>query len=320
MTRTLKAIDGNGKRLIMTAGKGGVGKTTCASAIAVHFADSGKKTLIISSDPTPSLSDIFEMEVGAKETPVAGLGNLTALEINSDIILQRWKKKFGPEMYEVISSFLPFDESIIDYVATAPGIEEEYMLDFIYELVKKGTYDVVVWDTAPAGHTLQLLNMPNMFINHLTKAMKVYMGFTDYIKKVQGVTKRKPSRRTILTIIKSWEDLAVRVTGFLKDSKNTEFILVTIPEALGVKQSERIVNVFDEFGLDLNYLVVNNVIPEADGSFMASRRAMQQGYLAYLHRKFASRLNVLEIPLAPGEIKGLERIRHVAELLFRDED
>ena len=313
---SLKQLERGEKKLIMTAGKGGVGKTTTAAAIAVRLADLGQKVLIVSSDPTPSLSDIFGIDVGAKETPVAGAANLTALEIDSEIILDRWKKKFGAEMYEVISSFLPFEEDIIDYVATAPGIEEEYMLDFILDIVENGKYETVVWDTAPAGHTLKLLNMPNMFIAHLTQAMKVYMGFTDYIKKVQDVTRRKPSRRRIKDIIAGWEALAEKVTAFMKNPENTEFVLVTIPEALGVKQSERIIKTFDDYGLALERLIVNNVIGESDNEFLSSRRAMQQGYLDYLKEAYGDRLDIIEMPLAPSEIQGLERIRQVSNVIF----
>jgi arsenite-transporting ATPase len=307
------------KRLIMTGGKGGVGKTTCASSIAVRMASQGKNTLIISSDPTPSLSDIFEQKVGDKETRIKGIDGLTALEITSEIVLKRWKKKFGPEIYEVISSFLPVDYEIIDYIGTAPGIEEEYMLDFIMELVESGRYDIVVWDTAPAGHTLQLLDVPNLFITHLTAAMRVYMGFTDYMKKVQEVTKRAPSKRSIFDIIKSWQDLSLRVVDFIKDPKNTEFVLVTIPEALGVKQSERIIQTFDKYGLSVNFLVVNNVIKTIDSKFLESRKKMQGEYLDYLYGQYSKRLNILEIPLAPNEIKGLERIRQVSDILFLDQ-
>lgn len=313
---SLKDLEKKRKRLIMTGGKGGVGKTTCAAAIAVHFAELGKNTLIISSDPTPSLSDIFEMKVGDKQKPIKGVENLHGLEINSEIVLKRWKKKFGPEIYEVISSFLPVDYDIIDYIGTAPGIEEEYMLDFILELVEGSRYDMVVWDTAPAGHTLQLLDVPKLFITHLTKAMRVYMGFTDYFKKVQDITKLKPARRSILDIIQSWQALAQKVVDFTKNPKNTEFILVTIPEALGVKQSDRIIAIFDQYGLKLEHMVINNVIKVADSQFLKSRQQMQQNYLRYLQRKYGQRMDLLEIPLAPGEIKGVERIKEVAERLF----
>ncbi len=312
----LSQLDKSNKRLIMTGGKGGVGKSTCASAIAVHFASIGRKTLIISSDPTPSLSDIFEQEIGAKETPIKGVTNLTALEIDSNIVLKRWKKKFGPEIYEVVSSFLPVDYDIIDYIGTAPGIEEEYMLDFILELVEGGKYDIVIWDTAPAGHTLQLLDVPNLFITHLTKAMKVYMGFTDHFKKIQDMSNLRASRRSILDIIKGWRVLAEKIVEFIKDQDNTEFVLVTIPEALGVKQSDRIIETFDAYGLVINYVVINNVIKTLDSEFLRSRQEMQQTYLDYLHTKYDSRLELLELPLAPNEIKGLNRIKEISELLF----
>lgn len=301
----------------MTGGKGGVGKTTCAAAIAVHFADRGKKTLIISSDPTPSLSDIFEMTVGDHEKPIKGLKNLYGLEISSDIVLKRWKKKFGHEIYEVVSSFLPVDEDIVDYIGTAPGIEEEYMLDLIMALVEAGRYDLVVWDTAPAGQTLQLLDVPKLFLTHLTRAMKVYMGFTDYFKKIQDVAKLRPkSRRSILETIASWQALADKVVGFIKDPKNTAFVLITIPEALGVKQSDRIIETFDQYGLKVRHMVVNNVIRVSDSQFMKSRASMQQGYLDYLHKTYGRRMNLLEIPLAPTEIKGIDRIREISERLF----
>ena len=86
---------------------------------------------------------------------------LYGLEISSDAVLAKWKERFGREIHEVISSFANVEYDFVDYVGTAPGIEEEYMLYFIQELTKDGAYDVVVWDTAPAGHTLRLLRLPS---------------------------------------------------------------------------------------------------------------------------------------------------------------
>src|SRR3989304_4100612 len=156
MNASLKSLDREPKRLIMIGGKGGVGKTTCASAIALHFSLQGKRTLIISSDPTPSLSDIFEMEIGDRETPIKNTKDLFGIEISSDVVLKKWKERFGPEIYEVVSSFTSLDYDFVDYIGGAPGIEEEYMLNYILELVESGQYELVVWDTAPAGHTLRL--------------------------------------------------------------------------------------------------------------------------------------------------------------------
>ena len=236
----LDLVTGN-KRLILFNGKGGVGKTTCAAATALQFASWGKKTLIISSDPAPSLSDIFEIGIGDKEKSVPGTENLYALEISADIVLARWKEKFGPEVYEVLSSFLPVEYEIIDYFASAPGIEEEFMLDYIMGLTDKCRYEAIVWDTAPAGHTLHLLSLPQTLLTHLEAAAKVYMKLYGYLKKIAEFSKVKREKRSVFAIIDEWKDLSGKILNLIKDKSHTEFILVTIPEGLSVYQTERIV-------------------------------------------------------------------------------
>ncbi len=217
MNPSLKRLDKEPKRLIMIGGKGGVGKTTCASAIALHFSLKGKKTLIISSDPTPSLSDIFEMEIGDQERAINGTKNLYGIEISSDVVLKKWKDRFGPEIYEVVSSFTSLDYDFVDYIGGAPGIEEEYMLNYILELVEGAQYDIVVWDTAPAGHTLRLLHLPQIFLKHLEAATKFYMNLYSYFEKLKESVKLKKGKRSLLEIISGWEDLAEKVVNFIRD-------------------------------------------------------------------------------------------------------
>jgi arsenite-transporting ATPase len=300
----------------MIGGKGGVGKSTCASAIALHFSRQGKKTLIISSDPTPSLSDIFEMKIGDQETPISAVENLYGIEISSEVVLKKWKERFGPEIYEVVSSFASVDYDFVDYIGGAPGIEEEYMLNYILELVESGQYELVVWDTAPAGHTLRLLHLPQIFLRHLEAATKFYMNLYSYFEKLKESVKLKRSKRTLLEIISGWENLAEKVVSFIRDSQKSEFIIVTIPEALGVKQTERIVKDFDEYQLKVNHLIVNYVITEADCEFHRIRKEMQQYYIQLLRELYAHRIQLIELPLMPHEIKGIERIQKISEILF----
>jgi arsenite-transporting ATPase len=300
----------------MIGGKGGVGKTTCASAIALHFALQGKKTLIISSDPTPSLSDIFEMEIGDRETPIRDVANLWGIEISSEVVLMKWKERFGPEIYEVVSSFASLDYDFVDYVGGAPGIEEEYMLNYILELVESGQYELVVWDTAPAGHTLRLLHLPQIFLKHLEAATKFYMNLYSYFEKLKESVKFKKGKKSLLEIISGWEELAEKVVNFIRDPKKTEFIVVTIPEALGVKQTERILKDFDEYQLKVNHLIVNYVIQEADCEFHRVRREMQQSYIGILKKQYSHRIQLIEVGLSACEIKGVERIKKVADILF----
>jgi len=318
MNPSLKRLDREQKRLIMIGGKGGVGKTTCASAIALHFSLQGKKTLIISSDPTPSLSDIFEMEIGDLETPIQNTKDLYGIEISSEGVLKKWKERFGPEIYEVVTSFTSLDYDFVDYIGGAPGIEEEYMLNYILELVEGGRYDLVVWDTAPAGHTLRLLHLPQIFLKHLEAATKFYMNLYSYFEKLKESIKLRKGKRSLLEIISGWEDLAERVVNFIRDPQKSDFIIVTIPEALGVKQTERIIKDFDEYQLNVNHLIVNYVIQEADCNFHKIRKEMQQNYIQILEKQYSPRIGLIKLPLMPQEIKGVERIHRISEILFKE--
>jgi arsenite-transporting ATPase len=317
MDLSLSRLDREQKKLIMIGGKGGVGKTTCASAIALHFSLMGKKTLIISSDPTPSLSDIFEMEIGDQETSIEKAKNLYGIEVSSEVVLKKWKERFGPEIYEVVSSFASLDYDFVDYIGGAPGIEEEYMLNYILELVESGQYDLVVWDTAPAGHTLRLLHLPQIFLKHLEAATKFYMNLYSYFEKLKEAVKLKKGKRSLLEIISGWEDLAEKVVSFIRDPQKSEFIIVTIPEALGVRQTERIIKDFDEYQLKVNYLIVNYVIEASDCNFHKMRSEMQQNYIEILKNQYSQRIELIITPLFPHEIKGVEKISRISEILFR---
>jgi len=304
----LSELDHTNKRVLMFGGKGGVGKTTCSATTALHYAATGRKTLIISSDLTPSLSDIFEMEIGAAEKPVNGAENLYALEISPDEVMERWKEKFGPEVYEAAASLIDMDyDEVIDYVAIAPGIQEEFMLDYILERVRDGRYDLIVWDTAPAGDTLRLLDLPYKFLKHLRMAPKFYFEVRDTFK-----LKKVP----FLDLIESWKALAKEVTDFMRNPNNTEFILVTIPEALGVYQAQRLVREFGRHGLPIHYLIINHVVKNPDCEFHQARMEMQTPYINLLADEYGQSMEIITLPLFPHEVKGVERLRELRKVLF----
>jgi arsenite-transporting ATPase len=307
-------------KLIMVGGKGGVGKTTISAALAVHFARSGQKTLLISSDPTPSLSDIFDVEIGEKEKPVKGVANLHGLEISSEVILQRWKERFGPEIHEVISTFSNVDYDFVDYIGGAPGIEEEYMLNYIMELVESERYERVVWDTAPAGHTLRLLHLPQLFLKHLEAAARFYMNLYGAFEKIASKVRLKKSKRTLLQIIEGWQELSQKVLDFICDGKRTAFVIVTIAEALGVRLTERVLKDFDGFHLVVEHLIINHLIQEADCNFHRQRRAMQRKYVGLLREAYGRRMALVEVPLFAHEVRGIRRITQVSEILFPGEE
>jgi arsenite-transporting ATPase len=316
MTASLSTLSKGDHKLIMIGGKGGVGKTTCAAAVAIHFSELGRKTLVISSDPTPSLSDIFETSIGDRETAIRGVGGLYGIEISSDVVLEMWRRRFGAEIHEVISSFANLDYDFVDYIGTAPGIEEEYMLNYILDLVEGGQYDLVVWDTAPAGHTMRLLHLPHIFLKHLEAATKFYLNIYSYLEKVKDSVRLRKGKRSLLEIISSWENLAEKIVRFIRDATRTAFVLVTIPEALGVKQTERIIRDFDEYQLTVGYLIINHLIEHADCSFHEIKQKMQQTYVSQLQETYANRIQLVYVPESPLEIKGIDRIREISQILF----
>jgi arsenite-transporting ATPase len=305
---SLSTLTQTRKQVLMFGGKGGVGKTTTSATTALHFASAGRRTLILSSDLTPSLSDIFETQIGSTETAIPGVPNLWGLEIDPDEVMRRWKIKFGPEIYEASQVFvdMPYDE-VVDYVAMAPGIQEEFMLDFILEQVRNGRYDLVVWDTAPAGDTLRLLDLPYKFLQHLRVAPRMYLGVRD---------KLQLSKVPFLEVIDSWRALSQEITDFFRDPTNAEFILVTIPEALGVYQARRLVGEFAQFGLDIRHVVVNNVIVEPDSEFLRRRQAMQRPYLDLLTTEYGTHMTITQLPLFATEVKGTQRLHELERRLF----
>jgi arsenite/tail-anchored protein-transporting ATPase len=292
------------KHITMFAGKGGVGKTTCAGATALHYALLGEKTLVISTDPTPSLSHIFEVK--DKQKPVKVLDNLYLAELGIDEVKQMWDRKFGREVYEVFSSFVAVGyEEFVDFMSSIlPGLSDEFIVDYIKELSKGDTYRHIVWDTAPLGQTLGLLLTPAMLREHLRPAPRIYSQL-----KLGSET-----RRPVLEILKGWEKLSAEDMKFLKH--DVAFTLVTIPEALAIEQLDGILAELDKNGFKAEQLIVNNVIQEiGDSAFLKAKSSQQKQYIELLHRKY-SQLQIVEIPLFPHEIKGIERLRQVEQSLW----
>lgn len=291
------------KRITMFTGKGGVGKTTCAAASALHHAAAGEKTLLISTDPTPSLSHIFE--VTPRREPLQVAPNLTLAELGMDEIKEMWDRKFGREVYQVFASFvdLSYPDFVAFVTAVLPGLQEEFMVDYIRELSLTGDYRRIVWDTAPLGQTLGLLKMPAIIGEHLKPAPRIY----SRLKSAAG------TRRSVLDIIAGWEKLSAADVAFLRT--DVHFVIVTIPEALAYRQIEGVFGEFREFGFEIEAIVINNVVDGAASQFLKERAAAQRPYREQLRERYRH-LDIVEVPLMSREIKGIDRLELIAGHLF----
>ena len=290
--------------VIMFAGKGGVGKTTCAAATALYYASNNEKTLILSTDPTPSLSHIFEST--DRQKPKKITDGLYLAEIGFEEVKQMWDKKFGREVYEVFSSLVSVSyEDFVDFITSIlPGLGDEFIVDYIRELSQQKEYKKIIWDTAPLGQTLGLLQTPAMLSQHLKPAPRIYSRL-----KLGSET-----RRSVLDIIKGWERLSGQDTEFLR--KEVSFTLVTIPEALAVEQLEGIVGELDKLGFRVERLVINNVIQDTSSAFLRTKAEQQKPYIELIRQRYQY-MELTELPLFPSEIKGIDALRQIGKCLFQ---
>ncbi len=289
----------------MFSGKGGVGKTTCAAATALHYASAGQNTLAISTDATPSLSHIFEAP--GDEKPKKVQGSLYINELGAEEVEKMWDEKFGKEVYDVFSTFVDIGYSqFVEFTTSMlPGLSDEFMVDYIRELSLKGDYDNIIWDTAPLGQTLSLLQTPAMLVEHLKIAPRLYTKL-----KVSTI-KKEP----ILDIIKRWEKLSADEMDFLV--KEVRFVLITIPEALAVEQLETVFSQLERYGLIVDQLIINNVIKVDDSPFLKAKANLQKRYLDFIYVKYAD-IPITEVPMFPYELKGCDKLREVEKILFSD--
>jgi arsenite-transporting ATPase len=284
----------------MFTGKGGVGKTTCAAATALFHASRGEPTLAISTDATPSLTHIFESEDNGIPP------SLSIIEIGESEIRQMWDAKFGREVYEVFTAFvdIEYDEFVEFITSVLPGLGEEFMVDFIREKSLAGTYQNIVWDTAPLGQTLSLLEMPALLGEHLRMAPRIYSRLK------LGRRNREP----VLDILKRWEMLSAENTAFLRN--DVDFTMVTIPEALAVAQLESVFQELGRYGLAVKRIIVNNLVKSPDSEFLRTKARQQEVYLKHIYAKYDD-LGIIEVPMFPQEVRGPQKLGEVQKILFQ---
>lgn len=290
------------ERVHVFIGKGGVGKTTCAAATALHFADEGEPSLALSTDPTPSLSHIFELEGRQRGREV--LPRLFVTELGLAQVRAMWDEQFGREVYAVFSTFVDVDyPTFVDFMTSVlPGLNEEFMVDHVRRLVLAGTYRRVVWDTAPLGQTLALLATPALLAQHLRLAPRVYSHLRTSGER----------RESVMHVLRRWDALANECMTFLRTG--VAFSLVTIAEALAIRQLEDVFAELDRYGIAVRRLIVNNVVTDPDSAFLRRKAEQQRPHLELLRERYADR-SIVTIPLFPYEVRGTARLREVAHLL-----
>ena len=250
-----------GPRYHFFSGKGGVGKTTLAAATAVHLAKSGRRVLITSTDPAHSLSDVFGLQIGHAGADI--LPGLRALEIDSTA---RWAE----------ATTLPEDRKpgkiekalsdAMRMLGEAPGVDEFISLDLLVETMHTDLFDEVVFDTAPTGHTLRLLLLPNMLDGWIGRMIALRGFFSRFGRAIRKLIPRG-DRRDLPDMsenLKSARERMAEVRDLIKDSDRTRFVLVTIPEAMSVFETRRTMQQLKDNNIPVGVIIANMIQPDSD--------------------------------------------------------
>jgi arsenite-transporting ATPase len=301
-------------KLILFGGKGGVGKTTCAVCAALYLAGNNKNTLLISTDPAHSLADSLGKDIGDEVRQIEGVDRLSAREISAEKALSQFKIEHDAELRRLFDTSTYLDKEDIDSILalSIPGIDEVMGFKTIVDLIEEEKFDKYIVDTAPTGHALRLLTFPGLLDDWIKVFAKMRWKYRYMVTSFAG--KYKPDSADDLLM--SMKKTVKRIEGVLRDEKRCEFIVVTIPEDMAIKETERMIKSLTQYKMKVKQLVINNVIPEqVNCRFCQQRREGQDKYIRQIREKFSD-LKITVIPLQAHEVKGIEALKNLKDMCF----
>lgn len=305
-------------RVLLITGKGGVGKTTVSAATAVHAADQGYRTLVMSTDPAHSLGDAFQLDFG--DHPTAIESRLAAQQINSQ---QRIEESWG-EVRDALTEF--FDWSGLkgieaEELTVFPGMDEIFSLVTVRDHVRSGEYDLIVVDCAPTAETLRLLSLPDVLAWYMEKMFPIGRRVAKVVRPViTKVTSMPVADDKVFEAVSRFYDRLDGIREILSDPDVTSARLVMNPEKMVIAEARRTYTYLGLFGYMVDAAIVNRVLPEAvDDSYFARWREIQKGHLAAVEEGFAD-VAIQHLRLFDEEMVGIDRLRQVGAELFGESD
>jgi arsenite-transporting ATPase len=304
---------------IFVGGKGGVGKTSVSVATAIWIANHGKKTLIVSTDPAHSLTDSLETRVGP--TPTLIIPNLYALEIDPEIAMARQQaeiknRKSLADPQQAMG--LDVLEDQLDLASSAPGADEAAAFELFLQVMTTNDYDVVVFDTAPTGHTLRFLSFPDIMESWVGKMIKAKSKLSDMKGMLKNLIPFSGDDDHESLELEETKKKIEEARAVMSNPEQTTFKMVVIPEEMSIYESERAMESLKKYNINADSVIINQLMPDiTDCDFCQSRYKIQQKHVNLIRQKFSDK-KILQIPLFKEEVKGIEKLKELGEVLYEN--
>lgn len=301
-------------QFILFGGKGGVGKTTMAAATAIELAKT-RKGLIFTTDPAPSLADSFGQAIGSEPTAVAGIPNLFAMEIDAKKVLEEFKEEYGSEILEILQqgTYLADEEAEELFQLDIPGLDEVMSFKKITDFMENSDYQIYHVDTAPTGHTLRLLMLPELLDNWIKFLATLRWKYHVMVRHFAREGRPEGTDKFLLEMKKTVK----RVKELLQNARKTEFVVVTIAEKMAVSETEDLIRNLEQMRIPSRHIIINNIFPREESDFAKQRRTSQERYIQAMKEKFPTR-NITKVILQPTEIQGIAGLQTLGAQLFSE--
>lgn len=314
-------IDQKTLRWIFVGGKGGVGKTTTSCSLAIQMAKKRKSVLLISTDPAHNLSDAFSQKFGKDARLVNGFTNLSAMEIDPNGSINDLISSGGDDAQDAMSGLGGMGGMMQDLAFSIPGVDEAMSFAEVLKQVKSLSYEVIIFDTAPTGHTLRFLQFPTVLEKALEKISQLSTQFGPMLNTILGARGGLPGGQNLDELIQKMETLRETIAEVNQQFKNpdmTTFVCVCIAEFLSLYETERMIQELSNYSIDTHCIVVNQLVfaeKDCPCARCNARWKMQKKYLDQIEELY-DEFNVVKMPQLTNEVRGVDSLKSFSEMLI----
>lgn len=302
------------KKILFIGGKGGVGKSTTSAALALKMAEAGKRTLLVSTDPAHNIGHIFNKELATDKRKV--MDKLYAIEINPTEETKKYMARVKENMRGIVQpTMIEEVNRQLDLASASPGADEAALFDKLISIMieERENFDHLIFDTAPTGHTIRLLSLPELMGVWIKGLLaKRHQTKENYAKLLHD---GEPIDDPIYEVLQARQKRFKQVRAIMLDSEQTDFVFVLNPEKLPIIETKNAIELLQKYDLTVSTLIVNRVLPEEDGgSFFKRRKNQELAFLKEIERIFQME-NLIYVPFFAHDMNAIEDLQAFASYL-----